>query len=248
MQGLSLLQDDEPLAVELTELIRSGETDKLKVLLKQNPGLSRVKIVTEHRGRSDIRSLLHIAADWPGFIPNGPEIIKALVQAGADVNAPFEGAHAETPLHFAASNNDVPALDALLEAGAELEAKGSVIDGGTALSDAVAFGQWDTAKRLVQRSSKMLLWHATALGEMDAVMRLVEQEGAASRQELTQALWLACHGGQREAAEYVHRRGAELDWIGYDGLTALEAARRSGADELADWLVSCGAKAAGELK
>jgi ankyrin repeat protein len=169
------------------------------------------------------------------------------VQAGADVNARFNGGHSETPLHFAASTNDVPVLDALLDAGAELEAEGSVIGGGSALSNAVAFGQWDAARCLVQRSARMLLWHAAALGEMSTVRRLVEQEGANSRQELAQALWLACHGGQRDSVEYIIGRGAELNWIGYDGLTPLDAASRSGAYELADWLSANGAKRGTEL-
>jgi hypothetical protein len=33
---------------------------------------------------------------------------------GAHINAPFIGKHAETPLHWAASSDDVDALDALL--------------------------------------------------------------------------------------------------------------------------------------
>lgn len=242
-----LMQDDEPIALELTKIIKSGETGKLKALLENNPELSCARIVTERPDSKGIRSLLHIATDWPGCIPNGPEVIQTLIQAGADVNARFEGAHSETPLHFAASNNDVPVLDALLDAGAELEAGGSVIDGESALSNAVAFGQWDAARRLVQRGANMLLWHAAALGDMSTVRRQVEQEGADSRHELTQALWLACHGGQKDAAEYMLGRGAELNWIGYDGLTPLDAARRSGANELADWLVAYGAKRAMEL-
>jgi ankyrin repeat protein len=42
-----------------------------------------------------------------------------LIQAGADPNAPVEGSwHSETPLHWAASSDDVEALDALLDTGA----------------------------------------------------------------------------------------------------------------------------------
>ena len=52
------------------------------------------------------------------------ETVSALVEAGADVDAPFEGSHAETALHWAASSDDLEALDALLDAGADLEAPG----------------------------------------------------------------------------------------------------------------------------
>jgi ankyrin repeat protein len=49
--------------------------------------------------------------DWPGHYPDGPQTIALLVDAGADVNARFTGSHRETPLHWAASNNDVAMLD-----------------------------------------------------------------------------------------------------------------------------------------
>ncbi|MHA6481607.1 ankyrin repeat domain-containing protein [Paenibacillus sp. strain BS8-2] len=248
MQDVTRIGDEDPLAIVLVESIRTGNWEQLKQLLMENPTLSRVRIVTERQSHSGVRSLLHVATDWPGFIPNGHEIIKLLIETGADVNARFEGGHAETPLHWAASNNDVGALDVLLDSGADIEATGSVIDGGTALSDAVAFGQWAAAGRLVDRGAKMLLWHAAALGEMGTVKLLVEHEGQATKQEITQGLWLACHGGQREAAEYMHEHGAELDWVGYDGLTPLDAAKRSGADKLADWLIAKGAKTSIQLK
>ena len=56
--------------------------------------------------------------------------------------------------------------------------------------------------------------------------------------EVTNAFWCACHGGQRTAAEYLLRRGADLNWIGYDGLTPLDAATRSAARDLVEWLRS----------
>ncbi len=62
------------------------------------------------------RTLLHVATDWPGHFPHVSASIVALVEAGADVNARFHGPHEETPLHWAASSDDVAALDALLDA------------------------------------------------------------------------------------------------------------------------------------
>ena len=77
------------------------------------------------------RTLLHVATDWPGHFPNGAATVAAIVEAGADVNARFRGPHSETPLHWAASSNDVDVLDALLDVGADIEAPGAVIAGGT---------------------------------------------------------------------------------------------------------------------
>ena len=106
-----------------------------------------------------------MVVDWPGGRPNRLELIRALVEAGADVNARFEGGpHTETPLHWAASSDDVEAIDLLLDLGADIEARGGVIGGGTALDDAWAFGQWRAARRLVERGARPTLLAAAALG------------------------------------------------------------------------------------
>jgi ankyrin repeat protein len=189
---------------------------------------------------------LHVATDWPGHFPNGPAVVAALVEAGADVNAAFEGGdHAETPLHWAASSDDVEVLDALLDAGADIEAPGAVIGGGTPVADAVAFGQWRAARRLAERGARTNLWQSAALGLMD---RLDDRLVGASADEVTEAFWQACHGGQREAAEYLLGQGADLNWVGYDEQTPLDiAASQEHGDEVVRWLRGIGAKAAAEL-
>ena len=78
------------------------------------------------------RTLLHVAIDWPGHYPNGAAIIGVLVAAGAEVNARFAGPHTVAPLHWAASSDDLEVLDALLDAGADIEAPGAVLGGGRA--------------------------------------------------------------------------------------------------------------------
>jgi ankyrin repeat protein len=96
------------------------------------------------------------ATDWPGHFLSGAATVAALIEAGADVNARFHGPHAETPLHWAASSNDVEVLDALLDAGADIDADGGVIGGGIPLADARAFGQWQAAHRLVERGAQTM--------------------------------------------------------------------------------------------
>lgn len=72
--------------------------------------------------------------------------------------------------------------------------------------------------------------------------------GAADAGEISMAFWYACHGGQRATAELLLDRGAELDWVAsWDGLTPLDAAVRSEAGEVADWLRTRGARTAAEL-
>ena len=139
-------------------------------------------------------------------------------------------------MHWAASSDDIEALDALLDAGADIEAGGAVIGGGTPMADAVAFGQWAAARRLLERGARTNLWQAAALGLSDRVRDELAATPPPAREDLDNALWCAAHGGQRETAELLLERGADPAWIGHDHLTAAEAAERSEAPELAAWL------------
>jgi len=138
----------DPRAIALAAAIRVGNVEELERLLTEHEGLATARFVDPACG--DERTPLHVLTDWPGRVPNGRAVVAALVAADADVDAAFGGAHAERPLHWAASSDDIEVLDALVEAGANIEAPGSVIDGGSPLADAVAFGQWRAAARLVE--------------------------------------------------------------------------------------------------
>ncbi|WP_139994877.1 ankyrin repeat domain-containing protein [Paenibacillus paridis] len=263
---MEFIHEDEALAVTVTRAIHTGDIPSLKRLLAENPGLAKARIIGKGSNNDNnvnsgeaSRTLLHIVTDWPGHFPNGSATVNALVEFGAEVNARFTGSHAETPLHWASSCDDIEVLDALLDAGADIEAAGAVIAGGTPLDDAVAFAQWRAARRLVERGAQIALWHAAALGQFEAIeayfagSKLSERyPWGASRSstpdKIAVAFWCACHGGQRRSAEYLLGRGAELNWISaWDGLTPLDAAKRSSAAELVHWLHSQGAKSASEL-
>src|SRR5438552_3920589 len=98
---------NDPLAIAVTAAIQSGDVEGLERLLAANPGLATASIV-DRRGTE--RTLLHVAADWPGHFPNGAKTVATLIAGGSDVNAPVVAqnrAHAETPLHWAASSDDV---------------------------------------------------------------------------------------------------------------------------------------------
>jgi ankyrin repeat protein len=217
--------------------IRTGDIASLRQLLAVHPEFLNDRVDGQ-------RTLLHVATDWPGHLPNGAATVAFLIDSGAAVNAPFIGRHSETPLHWAASNNDVAVLDTLLDRGADIEATGGVIGNGTPLADAVAFGQWEAARRLVERGAATTLWQAAALGLMDRVSQHFATDPPPSAAGITGAFWCACHGGQRLTAEYLLSRGADLNWVGYDKLTPFDAAARAGAEDVVEWLRARGAKSA----
>ncbi|HEX5012177.1 MAG TPA: ankyrin repeat domain-containing protein [Planctomycetota bacterium] len=242
------LSTEHPLAVAAVKAIHGGDVAALGLLLVAHPELATVRLGDDDPcGMS--RTLLHVVTDWPGHFPNGAVIVKLLARAGADVDARFRGPHEETPLHWAASCNDVAVLDALLDAGADIEAPGSVLGGGPPLSDATGFAQWDAARRLVQRGAHTTLADQATLGLMEALEHALAN-GKPPAAEIHRAFWGACHGGQRAAAELLLGHGADINWLpGWERATPLDAARRNGFEELAQWLGGRGgtsAKSSGE--
>jgi ankyrin repeat protein len=227
---------NDDLAVAAKTAIENGDIPALKTLLDAHPKLARARIV-DSKGAA--RTLLHLVADWPGHRPNGPEAVAVLVAAGADVNAAMPNGptrSAETPLHWAASSDDIELIDALLEAGADIEAPGAVFTGGPPMSDAVIFAQWNAARRLYEHGARTTLWQAAALGLLTDVQRYVSVNPSPTRDDITNALWNACRGGQLDTAKYLIERGADPAWVGRDDKSPLDVARESENRELVEWL------------
>ena len=169
------IPDNDPVVIELRQAVRGGDLETVGRLLAKHPGLARARFV----GRKDgTGTCLHMAADWPGYFPNGAEMVRLLVGAGADPNAPTAGAdpdgYAETPLHWAASTDDVDVAAALVDAGADIEALGGTIALGPPLANAVGYGCWHVARLLVARGARAgALWEAAAVGDRPRVEELL---------------------------------------------------------------------------
>lgn len=243
-----IIPADDERAAAIVTAIQAGDVDALQRHLRDAPELGAARIV-DARGVS--RTLLHVAADWPGHFPNGRDIVATLIAAGADVNAgvihPGQDGSPETAVHWAASSDDVDVLDALLDGGADIEAPGAVFTGGTPMSDAVVFAQWLAARRLLERGATTTIWQAAALGLLERVQRLCAHEPPPTVDQISNAFWHACRGGQREVAEYLLGRGADLNWIGHDRRTPLDVACEGGAGDLVERLRARGARRVGEL-
>jgi uncharacterized protein len=225
------VDSQDPAASAAVQAIRAGDTTSLSALLDEDPALANAHI---HDGRTP----LLVVTDWPGYFPHGPAIVRLLIEAGADPNADTGGDQPETPLHWAASSDDADVAAALIDAGADLERPGGSI--GTPLDNAIGYGCWNVARLLVQRGAPVgKLWHAAALGIMSRVEELLATTPAPTPDDITEAFWQACHGGQRRTAEHLLASGADPSQTpGYSDQTALQAAQEHGTqrDNLITWL------------
>jgi uncharacterized protein len=241
------IPSDDQVAVELLLAVRAGDVAAIQRLLRDDPALASARLVGKDGGAG---TPLHLVTDWPGYFPNGPEIVRLLIGAGADPNALTSsrglqsGPGDETPLHYAASSDDVDVAEALIDGGADVETPDGSI--GTPLDNAVGYGCWHVARLLVARGARVdKAWHAAALGMLDRLAALLGSDPPA--QDVSQAFWHACTAGQRRAAEYLLSRGADLNWEpDYAHGTPLNAASvlSTRQENVISWLRELGARSA----
>jgi ankyrin repeat protein len=238
---------DDPVAVELRQAVRGGDLESAGRLLAGQPGLARATFAGRNEGTE---TSLHMVAGWPGYFPHGAEMVRLLVSAGADPTVPARGrdpgGYAETPLHWAASSDDTDVAAALIDAGADLEAPGGTIALGPPLANAVGYGCWHVARLLVARGARVgSLWEAAALGDRPRAEQLLAADPPPSADDISEAFWQACRGGQRRMGEYLLACGADInaspDYA--SGSTPLQAAAEVDTRHQAviDWLREQGA-------
>jgi uncharacterized protein len=239
------LPHGDPVAVELTTVIQRGDLDALKRILADRPELASAHMIGRKGLEGGWRTPLHAATDWPGYFPVAPAAVLMLLDAGADPNDDTGGDRPETPLHWAASTDDLDVAVVLIHNGADLETPGGSI--GTPLDNAIGYGCWHVARLLVARGAKVdKLWHAAALGMLERMEQLLANRPDTA-DEVSQAFWHACAGGQRRAAEHLLAHGADLNWIPeYAEGTPLDSATSLGTrrENIVSWLRERGATSA----
>ncbi|HEY6471658.1 MAG TPA: ankyrin repeat domain-containing protein [Acidimicrobiales bacterium] len=242
------MASDDPIAVQLLTAVHSGDVDVVRRLLSGHPVLATARFAAARGGTS---TSLHFVTDWPGYFPNGPDTARVLLETGADPNAlttrrgsEDPGPGSETPLHYAASSDDVDVAVVLIEGGADLETPNGSI--GTPLDNAVGYACWHVARLLVSRGALVdKVWHAGALGMLGRLDELLARN--VDPEQVSQGFWHACAGGQRRAAERLLRAGADINWEpDYAEGTALDAAKGLGTrqDNVIEWLQSIGVRSA----
>jgi len=217
-----------------------------------------------HSARPFVAELLEAGADpnWPvadGFPPliaalscsqptagatvrtDVHELVAMLLAAGADVGQ--RGVNDYTPLHLAAAQGDLRAVDILLEAGADPDEITRIDDLETPLEVAAAAGHLlivDRLRPLTTRRDWEGASDARGIAELARLVRAGYDIDARDGYGQT-ALMRAAHAGRSDAVRWLIANGADVDHASKFGLSALMLAVIAGHPRIVRVLVAAGA-------
>ena len=140
--------------------IKSGDLDRLKSLLSQDPSLATARSAKSHP------TLLQCLTLDALEVPNKVEMAKTLIEAGADING---------ALGAAASIDNVEIAALLLDRGAAINGT----RGWSPLEEALYWGNDRVAELLLERGASLHnLRIASALGRVDLIESFFEGDGS----------------------------------------------------------------------
>jgi cytohesin len=221
----------------LHRAITNGEIGSVKTLLDGNADVNAVD--------SGGRTPLHDAAlgNWRN---NVIEIVNLLLEAGAQVNV-IEIKSGNTPLHTAVLYDKLNIVEALLRAGADVNARDKW--GSTPLHFAASPG---TATALLKAKAKVnavdsvgrIPLHDAAHRGSDQVVRTLLGAGADVNRNIDGTpLFLAADNGQARTVDALIEAGADVNSADEEGTTPLLAASDNGHGTIVAALLEAGADA-----
>jgi ankyrin repeat protein len=218
----------------------TGDTARITAILDQHPAI--VSDRGQLHGHIGRRTALHFAVGG-----RHEAAVALLLARGADPNVRDEGDDA-TPLHFAAEGSQLRLVRLLIEHGADPVGSGTfhqldVLGWLTVFGD----GRRDVVDYLLAHGARYTIWSATALGENDAVRRIVggTPEVLHDRMDTTNLrrtpLHLAVVKGHPHTATLLLELGADPASLDAAGLTSLAQAAFVGQRAVAEQMLAAGA-------
>lgn len=218
----------------LKAAIDAGDFELFERALSDDPALARADLAWDGGGPVQTALIYLIQAPFHGRCPGGHQsaMLQSLLAAGADADwDPLADPRGETPLMTAVSLYETDLVRALLEHGVDLERRGGVIGGGTALDNGVHFSasrEVDLLRANGARCSSLAV--AAGAGAFDEVLR---RHGTGEALDAT-ALWLASINERMDIVDWLLDAGVDpssmvegaslLHWVAWAGRPV--AARR----------------------
>lgn len=204
------------------EALFSGDATALGALLKEEPGLVKMRSMRRHHA-----TLLHYVgangveyyrAQYP---KNAVELLKLLLDAGADLNATADmyGGGC-TPLGLVATSVHptragvmYPLLGVLLDGGASMDLPGIAGNAQGIVNGCLANGRPEAADFLARRGAMLNLEGAAGVGRLDVVRSFFKEDGSlnegATRRDLDRGFIWASEWGQTAVVEYLLDKGVD---------------------------------------
>jgi ankyrin repeat protein len=169
------------------------------------------------------------------------ELLELLIAHGADVGQ--RGINDYTPLHLAAGEGNLRAVDLLLAHGADPNAITRIDDMETPLELASAAGHRAVADRLRPLTVRPDWERASRAGDLATLKRMLRAgHDVNARDGYGQtALMRAAHAGHRDVVAWLIEKGADLNHTAKFHLSALMLAVIGGHPQVARLLVDAGA-------
>src|SRR5215471_18631606 len=231
-------------AAAFFEACEKGDVVILSDLLAKDPTLVHTeKVDADYGGWTG----LHTAAQ-AGRV----EAVRLLLAHGADPNAREAGDNTY-PLHWAAARKSVDIVRALLDAGGDVHGS-SDVHGLDTIGWACVYREpgddpLPVAKLLVERGARHHIFSAIALGDLDLLRKLVEQDPKALERRMSQfengqtPLQFAISLRRYDILDLLISLGADVEAEDSSGNTALVSAMMRGDLEAIRLLHAAGAKA-----
>jgi ankyrin repeat protein/catechol 2,3-dioxygenase-like lactoylglutathione lyase family enzyme len=219
-----------------------GDVETARRLIAKEPSLVRAADPSRDHGRW---TGLHTAAQRDRV-----ELLRALLELGADPNAREEGDNTP-PLHWAAAGGNTECVRALLDAGVDAQGVGDdhqldAIGWATVWRPENDIPQ-DTIALLLERGARHHVISAIAAGDTAAIQRLVEENPEALDRRLSRfeggqtALHFAIRRKRPDLLQLLIELGADVEARDGSGRTPLEVAIMSGGRESIERLRAAGA-------
>lgn len=196
-----------------------GNEDMVELLLKAGANVN----AKAHNGGA---SALHIAVSLD---PTNIEILRLLLDQGADVDIRGDKPQGETPLHIAAQHGKLAAAAFLVTRGAEIKA--TYADGETALHRAAGSGEAEMVQWLLEHGAEIEARRndgdtAISLAAIYGHRRVVEVlvENGVTDLELARSMLYAAGGGHLDVMRVLKIHGAHIDGRDTSGTTAAHMA------------------------